>query len=76
MFEKAKTRIEIRKRRRATEAKGLMSCPDCGGKMRQGPRAGLCVNLKCEHCGEEWNYTYVFDRLERLSDLISVKQKT
>ena len=40
---------------RARKAKKL-ACPDCGGEdFLAGPCGGLCQNIKCVKCGQEWN---------------------
>ena len=32
-------------------------CPDCGGNgFLTGPEAGIMQNIKCKHCGSEFNY--------------------
>ncbi len=31
-------------------------CPDCGKfDFLEGPRGGLAMNIKCAHCGSEFN---------------------
>lgn len=46
----------------------LMPC--CGKEQRffNGPRGGLCVNIKCFHCGHRWNicvYNGYIEDIER-----------
>jgi tRNA(Ile2) C34 agmatinyltransferase TiaS len=73
---KLKDKLGNWKRKRETQAQGLMPCPDCGGRMRSGPQAGLSVNLKCESCEEMWNYTYPpFDCIERISGMSNKEEE-
>ena len=32
-------------------------CPDCGSykQFLAGPRGGFCLNIRCGHCGSEFN---------------------
>ncbi len=30
-------------------------CPDCGGRLLEGPQGGLCINCRCEDCGNKFN---------------------
>jgi uncharacterized protein (DUF983 family) len=30
-------------------------CPDCGGRLHDGPRGGLAVNVECFTCGHKFN---------------------
>lgn len=47
---------------------GKVECPDCGStKFLEGPHGGLSVNVQCNGCGSTFNFTYVFNTLERIS---------
>lgn len=51
--------IDLTAEEKAKLRKGI--CPDCGGtEFTKGPKAGLCVNIKCAGlcgagCGAEFN---------------------
>jgi len=50
------------------------TCPDCliGGFL-EGPSGGMCVNVKCDHCGSEFNLTpFGIDRIRR-KPMVSAK---
>lgn len=42
-------------------------CPDCGGKeFLEGPRGGMCVNIKCNNCGSKFNISETMRFAERI----------
>jgi hypothetical protein len=45
-------------------------CPDCGGKLLEGPRGGMSVNHCCSKCHSEFNLTFLAEAVigERISD--------
>ena len=50
--------------------KNILLCPDCEGKLLDGPCGGCAQNYLCEHCGSEFNITVWGGNVvgERISD--------
>lgn len=43
------------------------SCPDCKtGRFLEGPRAGLSINVRCDHCGHEFCLSGVSHRPDKM----------
>ena len=38
-------------------------CPDCGGRLLEGPSGGLCINMKCSQCGNKFNVGFFESRV-------------
>ena len=45
-------------------------CPDCGGRLKEGPQGGMATNYCCEKCFSEFNLTIIGRAVigERISD--------
>ena len=41
-------------------------CPDCEGKLLEGPSGGLSTNMICESCGHKFNLTPPMYSLARI----------
>ena len=46
------------------------NCPDCGGKLKEGPHGGMAVNHICLGCHSEFSLTIIGNAVigERISD--------
>jgi len=46
------------------------NCPDCGGRLLQGPQGCMAMNYCCEECHSEFNLTILDSGVlgERISD--------
>jgi hypothetical protein len=46
------------------------NCPDCGGRLKEGPHGGMAVNQICLGCHSEFSLTMIGNAVigERISD--------
>ena len=49
---------------------GTHRCPDCDGRLLEGPHGGMAANCCCERCHSEFNLTFLECGVlgERISD--------
>jgi len=65
------TQDEIDLIEQSMDGRGRAKCPDCGGRLLQGPTHGDDFNAACDRCGSEFNLMLAFGELmlgQRISD--------
>lgn len=54
----------VRKLWREIWGRGFMPCCGFPAQFQRGPSAGMSTNIRCAHCGAEWNDTpFGLDRI-------------